>query len=74
MHGLIPERMILSIEAGQFVRSIQQRQGLIVGCPEEIAYTKGFITADDLRRLAARLGNSAYGHYLHRLASDFPLA
>ena len=58
------------IEAAQFVRSIQQRQGLIVGCPEEIAYTKGFITADDLQRLAARLGNSAYGQYLHRLASE----
>jgi glucose-1-phosphate thymidylyltransferase len=58
------------IEAAQFVRSIQQRQGLIVGCPEEIAYTKGFIGADDLRALAARLGNSLYGRYLHRLANE----
>src|SRR4029079_15800503 len=58
------------IEASQFVRSIQQRQGLIVGCPEEIAYKKGFITADDLRRLAAPIGNNAYGQYLHRLASE----
>ena len=39
----------LSIEASQFVRSIQQRQGLIVGCPEEIAFAKGFIGAHDLR-------------------------
>src|SRR5262249_23265733 len=44
------------IEAAQFVRSIQQRQGLIVGCPEEIAFAKGFIRADDLRGLADRLG------------------
>jgi len=58
------------IEAAQFVRSIQQRQGLIVGCPEEIAYMKRFIGVDDLRRLASRLGNSAYGRYLQRLASE----
>lgn len=56
------------LEAGQFVRSVQHRQGLIVGCPEEIAYTKGFITADDLRRLATQFGNSAYGQYLCWLA------
>ena len=58
------------IEASQFVRSIQQRQGLIVGCPEEIAFTKGFIDANDLRGLAERLGHSAYGKYLHRLLSE----
>ena len=42
------------LEASDFVRSIQHRQGLLVGCPEEIAYTKEFITADELRGLAAR--------------------
>ena len=42
------------LEASDFVRSIQHRQGLLVGCPEEIAYTKEFITADELRALAAQ--------------------
>ena len=58
------------IEATQFVRSIQQRQGLIVGCPEEVAYNKGFIGADELKQLSVRFGNSAYGRYLLRLASE----
>jgi glucose-1-phosphate thymidylyltransferase len=58
------------LEAAQFVRSIQHRQGLLVGCPEEVAFTKGFITADELRALAARFGKTAYGHYLHRLAHE----
>jgi len=58
------------IEASQFVRSIQQRQGLVVGCPEEIAFSKGFIGRDELRRLSAKLGNSAYGRYLDRLVSE----
>ena len=58
------------IEASQFVRSIQQRQGLIVGCPEEIAFTKGFIGADDLRGLADQLGNSSYGEYLKRISGE----
>jgi len=49
---------------------MQQRQGLIVGCPEEIAFTKGFISINDLRRLAERLGNSAYGRYLGRFVSE----
>jgi glucose-1-phosphate thymidylyltransferase len=55
------------IEASEFVRSIQRRQGLLVGCPEEIAYIKEFITADDVRRLAVRYNKSAYGQYLQRL-------
>jgi len=41
--------------------------GLLVGCPEEVAYLKGFITADALRGLAARYGKSSYGRYLERL-------
>ena len=58
------------LEASEFVRSIQRRQGLLVGCPEEVAYTKGFITAAALRGLAARYSNSAYGQYLSRLVDD----
>ena len=58
------------LEASDFVRSIQHRQGLLVGCPEEVAYTKQFITADELRRLAARYNKSDYGGYLQRLVND----
>jgi glucose-1-phosphate thymidylyltransferase len=58
------------LEAAQFVRSIQHRQGLLVGCPEEVAFTRGFITADELRNLAARIGMTAYGRYLQRLVLD----
>ena len=58
------------LEAGEFVRSIQNRQGLLVGCPEEVAFSKGFITADELRGLAAKFGKTAYGHYLQRLVQE----
>jgi glucose-1-phosphate thymidylyltransferase len=58
------------LEAGEFVRSIQNRQGLLVGCPEEVAFTKGFISADELGNLAARFGKSDYGHYLQRLVQE----
>ena len=58
------------LDAAEFVRSIQHRQGLLVGCPEEIAYNKDFITADQLRRLADQYGKTAYGRYLHRLADE----
>ena len=58
------------LEASEFVRSIQHRQGLLVGCPEEVAYLKGFITADELRSLAARYGKTGYGRYLQRLVDE----
>jgi glucose-1-phosphate thymidylyltransferase len=58
------------LEASEFVRSIQHRQGLLVGCPEEIAYAKGFISADTLRTLAARYGKTAYGRYLQQLLDE----
>jgi glucose-1-phosphate thymidylyltransferase len=58
------------IEASEFVRSIQHRQGLLVGCPEEVAYLKGFITADKLRVSAARYSKTGYGRYLQRLVDE----
>jgi glucose-1-phosphate thymidylyltransferase len=58
------------LEAGQFVRSIQHRQGLLVGCPEEVAYMKRFITAKELRGLARKYDKTAYGRYLQRLADE----
>jgi glucose-1-phosphate thymidylyltransferase len=58
------------IEASNFIQTIEHRQGLKVCCPEEIAYFKGYITAEQLDRLAQPLANSAYGQYLLRLLSD----
>ncbi len=51
------------LQAGEFVRTIEERQGLKIACLEEIAYSKGFITADALERLA-RAFNNSYGQYL----------
>ena len=51
-------------EAGDFVRTVQKRQGLLVGSPEEVAWRKGFITTDQLLAQADRLGKSGYGDYL----------
>ena len=52
------------MQAGQFVQVIEDRQGLKIGCIEEIAYRKGFITKDLLRELAQPLLKSGYGEYL----------
>jgi glucose-1-phosphate thymidylyltransferase len=52
------------IEASEFVRTFEKRQGLKICCPEEIAYQTGFIDAAQLERLGAALGKSSYGRYL----------
>ncbi|TGD78551.1 glucose-1-phosphate thymidylyltransferase RfbA [Hymenobacter wooponensis] len=55
------------MQAGEFVRVIEQRQGLKVGSIEEVAYRQGFINADQLREIAAPLRKSGYGDYLMHL-------
>ena len=52
------------MQANQFVQVIEQRQGLKVGCIEEVAYKKGFIDEAQLRKLAEPLMKSGYGQYL----------
>lgn len=52
------------VEAAEFVRVLEKRQGFKIACPEEVAYQKCFINAEQLERLAAQLGKSAYGGYL----------
>jgi glucose-1-phosphate thymidylyltransferase len=52
------------IEASMFVQSIEKRQGLKIACPEEIAFDKGWISAEQLEREAHRLGKGSYGKYL----------
>ena len=58
------------LQAAQFVQTIEQRQGLKIGCPEEIAYRMGYIEADQLRRVADPLRKSGYGDYLLRMLED----
>jgi len=55
------------MQAGTFVQAIEERQGLKIGCIEEVAYRMGFIGADSLRALAAPLMKSGYGEYLLNL-------
>jgi glucose-1-phosphate thymidylyltransferase len=57
------------MQAGNFVQTIQQRQGLLVGCPEEVAYRMGFISAEQLGAEAAKLGKTDLGRVLARIAA-----
>jgi glucose-1-phosphate thymidylyltransferase len=52
------------LQASMFIEAIEQRQGLKVCCPEEIAYSAGWIDAAQVEALAADLGKTAYGAYL----------
>jgi glucose-1-phosphate thymidylyltransferase len=58
------------MQAAQFIQVIEERQGLKIGCPEEVAYREGYITAGQLKALAAPLMKSGYGHYLMQVAAD----
>jgi glucose-1-phosphate thymidylyltransferase len=55
------------LDAGNFVRTLEQRQGLQTGCPDEIAYNQGWIDADALRERARKFAKNDYGRYLARL-------
>ncbi len=61
------------LEAAQFVQIIEQRQGLKICCPEEIAYLSGMIDADQLRELAKSLGKNGYGEYLSGVLEETTL-
>jgi glucose-1-phosphate thymidylyltransferase len=58
------------LEASMFIHTIEKRQGLKVACPEEIVYRLGYIDADQLRALAAKISKSTYGQYLLQLIED----
>jgi glucose-1-phosphate thymidylyltransferase len=58
------------IEAATFIATLQKRQGLMVACPEEIAFRRRWITADQMQQLAAPLLKNAYGRYLQNLLSE----
>ena len=56
------------LDAGNFVRTIEERQNVKIGCPEEIAFLEGWITESDLRALASSYLKTEYGQYLLRIA------
>jgi glucose-1-phosphate thymidylyltransferase len=58
------------LEASEFVRTMQHRQGVLIGCLEEVAFLQGFIDEAALRAAARRFEKTAYGHYLHTLADE----
>ena len=58
------------MEASNFIQTIENRQGLKVACPEEIAYRKGFISGEQLMKLAQPLAKNGYGQYMLRLLKD----
>jgi len=57
-------------EAGEFIRTVQHRQGLSIGCPEEAAWRRGFLSDDGLRAQAAAYAKSGYGTYLLGLLEE----
>ena len=58
------------LDASNFIATIEKRQGLKVSCPEEIAFNRGWITKEDILRLAEPLKKNNYGQYLLRLLKD----
>ncbi len=58
------------LEASMFIQTLEKRQGLKIACPEEIAYRKGYITAEQLEKLIVPLAKNGYGKYLQRLLQE----
>ncbi|MBK7452582.1 MAG: glucose-1-phosphate thymidylyltransferase RfbA [Anaerolineales bacterium] len=58
------------LQAATFIQTVQERQGMMISCPEEIAYRMGYINTSQLQALAARMGGTHYGRYLLRLSAE----
>lgn len=58
------------LDAAGFIATLQKRQGLMVACPEEIAYRQGWISVDVLQKIASQLSKNSYGQYLQRIVNE----
>jgi glucose-1-phosphate thymidylyltransferase len=58
------------LQAANFIQAVQERQGLMIASPEEIAFGQGFINREQLLALAQKMGNNGYGNYLLRLSKE----
>ena len=62
------------LQASNFVQAVEDRQGMMISCPEEIAFRRGFIDRDQLNHLAETFNGNRYGEYLHRLVNEGKLS
>jgi glucose-1-phosphate thymidylyltransferase len=62
------------LQASTFIQAIEQRQGLKVACPEEVAFKMGYIGREQVLRLAAAMRNNEYGRYLEQMIEEEPSA
>jgi glucose-1-phosphate thymidylyltransferase len=58
------------MDASMYIQAIEKRQGLMVACPEEIAFRSGYIGADEIEKIAGVMKNSSYGDYLLQLLRE----
>jgi len=58
------------LDAAGFIATLQKRQGLMVACPEEIAYRQGWITAEAVQKVATQLSKNSYGQYLDKILRE----
>ena len=58
------------LQASNFIQAVEERQGIMIACPEEIAYTKGFINDEQLAKLATVYAGNGYGEYLSRVLKN----
>jgi glucose-1-phosphate thymidylyltransferase len=59
------------LDAAGFIATLQKRQGLMVACPEEIAYRRGWISTEDILKVASQLSKNSYGQYLKKIVNEF---
>jgi glucose-1-phosphate thymidylyltransferase len=58
------------LDAAGFIATLQKRQGLMVACPEEIAYRQGWISAETVQKVAAQLSKNSYSQYLSKILNE----
>ncbi len=65
---------MLPSQQANFIQAVQERQGLMISCPEEIAYRMGYIDREQLKALAEDMGENQYRQYLQQMVLDDPVS